>query len=197
MARSSSPGRGARGQASLGRLLEGILTNLDLGPRLREQRALALWPEVAGPLIAAHSRPEVVRDGVLIIAADTPAWAQELQMRTRELLDRLAARLGPGVIRDLHFRSGVRRRRPARAAEPRPADIVLTGRQERAARAAAEHIEDPALRARAERAFAALARMGEWRRRTGWRRCRRCGNWQRIGKRWCASCLHRGRRGRR
>lgn len=193
------PGPTRRGQASLGRLLEGVLAHLDLGSRLQERLALAAWAEVVGQVVAAHTRAEAVRDGVLLVAADTPAWAQELAIRRQELLAKLARHVGEGAIRDLHFRSGsLQRARGERRREPRPADITLSGRQLRQAMEAAQAIEDPALRARAERAFLALTRIGQWRRETGWRRCQRCGRWQRAGRRWCASCTHgvpRRRRG--
>ncbi len=200
MGRQSENGGGKRGEASLSGLLEGVLANLDLGGRLREQLAVAAWPQVAGRVVAAHSRAEGVRDGVLLVVTDTPAWAQELQMRRTALVALVAEEVGPGVIRDVHFRSGARRRRRSGTGRrpPRPAELRLSGRQERRIRAAAAQIEDVELRERAERAFGALARMAQWRKVTGWRRCRRCGNWQRVGRRWCASCTHSGgqKRGR-
>ena len=170
------------------------MANLDARSRFREQLALIAWPDLAGEHIRAHTQAEAVRDGVLLVAADTPAWAQELHMRRGELLARLAAQIGPGVIREIHFRSGslARSSRAQRPRRPRPADIKLSGRQQRTISEAAAHIEDPDLRGRAERAFLALARMAEWRKRTGWRRCRRCGQWQHVGRRWCASCARAG-----
>lgn len=191
-----------RREASLGRLLEGVLAGLDMGARLREQVALRAWEQIAGRVVASHTTAEAVRDGVLVVSADTPAWANELHMRRGELLTRLAEQVGEGVIREIHFRAGVKRRGVGRAGEGQggsgPAKVELCEEEERAARQAAAGIEDGELRARAERAFLALARMTRWRKEGGWRRCARCGQWQRTGKRWCASCLHRGQsRGRR
>jgi predicted nucleic acid-binding Zn ribbon protein len=179
----------------LSRVLEGVMSNLDLGGKLKEQLALSAWARVAGKVVGAHTRAEAVRDGVLIVATDTPAWAQELQMRRRELLGKLETAVGVGVIREIHFRSGFRRKAEPGAAEgKRPAEIVLPAQQTKEITRASERISDPALRAKAERAFASLARIGEWRRESGWRRCGRCGQWQRTGKRWCASCTHERRR---
>lgn len=186
------------GEASLGQLLEGVLANLDVRTRFREHLALLAWPQIAGRLVASHSQAEAVRDGVLIVATDTPAWAQELQMRQRELLGLLATQVGAGIIKEIHFRSGkVRRTRTERARRLRPAELQLSARQEREVSEAAAKIEDAMLRARAEKAFSSLMRMAEWRKQTGWRRCRRCGHWQRVGRRWCSSCSHAGRRRKR
>jgi predicted nucleic acid-binding Zn ribbon protein len=186
-----------RGEAPLGRLLDGVLANLDLRTRFREHLAVMAWPQIAGRVVGAHSEAEAVRDGVLIVATDTAVWAQELQMRQRELLQLIAKQIGGGVIREIHFRSGRRRKKggaPASASRPRPAEIKLGGRQQRQIEEAAAKIEDEALRERAERAFSALARMAEWRKQGGWRQCRRCGRWQRVGKHWCATCSHSGGR---
>ena len=188
----------SRGEASLGRLLEAVLTNLDVRTRFREHLAVMAWPQIAGKVVASHSQAEAVRDGVLIVSTDTAAWAQELHMRQRELVGLLAAQVGAGVIGEIHFRTGrTRRARVERGRRPRPAELKLSARQQKEVSEAAAKIEDEALRARAERAFASLTRMAEWRKQAGWRRCRRCGHWQRVGRRWCSSCSHAGGRRKR
>jgi predicted nucleic acid-binding Zn ribbon protein len=189
----------ARDLSSVGRLLEGVLANMDLQSRFREHLAVMAWPQIVGAVIGAHTRAETVRDGVLIVATDTAAWAQELHMRRRDLVARVAQQVGPGLIREIHFRSGsVARQGRGDSRLPRPLDMKLSARHEKQIADAAAPIEDPALRARAERAFIAAARIAEWRKRTGWRRCARCGQWQRVGRRWCASCTYSaGRRRRR
>jgi predicted nucleic acid-binding Zn ribbon protein len=194
---------GPRGEAHLGQLLEGVLANLDLRGRFREHLAVMGWPQIVGRVVAAHSEAEGVRDGVLMVATDTAAWAQELQMRQRELLALVARQVGAGVIREIHFRSGRRRKRRVeesksrRVEQARPGELRLGGRQQKQIAEAAAKIEDEGLRERAERALAALARMTEWRRQAGWRQCQRCGRWQRVGRRWCATCSRGGGRRRR
>jgi predicted nucleic acid-binding Zn ribbon protein len=179
-------------------LLEGVLANLDMRSRFREHLAVQAWPQIVGKVISAHARAETVRDGVLIVATDTSAWSQELHMRRHDLLARVAEHVGSDLIRDIHFRTGGRgRSRRKEPSLPRPIDMALSSQQTERIREAAGQIEDPALRARAERAFTALARIAEWRRETGWRRCGRCGQWQRVGRQWCASCAYPGGRRRR
>lgn len=197
--RLSEAGAGPGGGTPLGRLLESVLANMDLGARLRQHLAVAAWPEIAGPLVASHTWVEGVRDEVLVVAADTPAWAQELHMRRVDLLARLAAQVGEGVIREIHFRSGVRSRKGGTIrGEPVPSSIRLSRGEVRAAKQTAARIDDPELRVKAERAFLALTRMSRWRKETGWRRCARCGGWQQTGRRWCASCVRGGeQRGRK
>jgi predicted nucleic acid-binding Zn ribbon protein len=157
------------------------------------------WPQIVGPVVANHSAAEAVRDGTLIVAADSAAWAHELQMRQRELLEAVAKHVGAGVITSIHFRTGRRRggkRGVEKPAEPRPVEMKLGGKEQKQIAEAAAQIEDADLRVRAERALTALARMTEWRNKTGWQQCQKCGRWQRSGKRWCSSCTHIGGRRR-
>jgi predicted nucleic acid-binding Zn ribbon protein len=63
---------------------------------LRELRAA--WPEIVGGQIASHSRPRTLRDRVLTIAVDSAPWATQLRYLEAELLARLQARAGPGVV---------------------------------------------------------------------------------------------------
>jgi len=182
--------------AGLGQLLEGVLANLDMGERLREHLVVTAWPQIAGRVVGAHTRAEVVRDGVLLVGTDSPAWAQELHMRKGDLLAKLRAQVGEGVVRDIHFRAGTRSAKGGEkkdSSPPQVSNIRLSEEEIREAREAAEQIEDAELRAKAERAFLALAKMSRWREESGWRRCERCGQWQRTGRRWCGSCIHRGR----
>ncbi len=191
----SSRRRTTGGTAPLQHLLEGTLAGLDMGAQVKEQAALRAWEQIAGRVVGAHARAEAMRDGVLVVATDTPAWAQELHMRQSELLSRLRPLLGDGAIKEIRFRSGLRKQREkAPAGEETPAGEPLSGRRLGELRKAAAGIDDSALRQRVEHAFASLARIAEWRRRRGWRQCARCGQWQRTGKRWCASCTYgRGR----
>ncbi len=73
----------------------------------RAQRVLREWPEIVGKHLAARSRPERVDRGVVWIAVEGSAWAQELRMMRDVILDRLRSRAGDAsLFKDLRF--GVR-----------------------------------------------------------------------------------------
>lgn len=59
------------------------------------------WSEVAGPDIAAHCTPETFEDGLLVVRADSTAWATHLQLYAPKLLARLEEEVGPGVVREV------------------------------------------------------------------------------------------------
>ena len=179
------------GQAQLADLLSPLLGRLGLGTRIKQQLIAALWPELVGPIAARHSWAETVREGVLVIGADTHAWAQELDLRRGELLERIEARVGPSVIRDLRFRGG-RTRPPSsdRFDHPRktsrPQELSPTWRQ--AIEEALEEIGQEEIRARLRSALTSLAGGTQGRREEGWKRCLRCGRLHRRPRQLCASC---------
>lgn len=54
------------------------------------------WPGVAGPLVARESQPVSERGGTVTVACSSSVWAQELDLMSAVLLERLEAALGHG-----------------------------------------------------------------------------------------------------
>jgi predicted nucleic acid-binding Zn ribbon protein len=92
----------------------------------RQQAAIGAvfggWPEIVGPQLAAHTRPESFDDGQLVVIADSDAWAAQVRLLAPQVLRRLAEELGAGTIRRIRVhgpsrgsggRSGVKTRRSA------------------------------------------------------------------------------------
>jgi predicted nucleic acid-binding Zn ribbon protein len=65
-----------------------------------------LWPEAAGPAIAAAARPLSLHDGVLEVACEAAVWAQELELVGGVLIERLNAALAEPLVRELRCRTG-------------------------------------------------------------------------------------------
>ena len=75
--------------------------SLDRGwsPRLTDAAVLGRWPELVGPDVAEHCTPLQLRDGELVLQAESTAWATQLRTLQRQLLARLAGAVGPDVVR--------------------------------------------------------------------------------------------------
>ena len=56
------------------------------------------WNDVVGDAVARHSRPRGVRNGVLDIVVDAPAWATQLRYLEADLVERASRLVGPGVV---------------------------------------------------------------------------------------------------
>ena len=93
----------ARDLSRLGDVLKAALARLPAGSELSNYPIWAEWATVVGPTIANHARPRRLRRGVLVIDVDGPDWMHELHFMKTQLRDRLNARLGRPVIRDLFF----------------------------------------------------------------------------------------------
>jgi Dna[CI] antecedent, DciA len=68
------------------------------------QRLAAAWADVVGAEVAGNTRPVQLRDGRLVVATSSSAWAQTLQMMSEMIVARLNQRLGQGAIDKAVFR---------------------------------------------------------------------------------------------
>ena len=96
--------------------LRHIVQRIDPDRRLAVYRLWTFWDEVVGSALAARAQPAGFRDGVLSVRVGGAAWMQELQFMKEDLRERLNARLGAELIRDVYFVSG--RVEPPPAARP-------------------------------------------------------------------------------
>jgi predicted nucleic acid-binding Zn ribbon protein len=102
-----------RAPRPVGEALEGLTAALAPATLLAEvQRA---WPQAAGSF-AGHAEPVAERDGVVTVACVSAVWAQELDLMSERVLDRLNAALGRPAVRRLRVqaRPPVRREEGAR-----------------------------------------------------------------------------------
>ena len=92
------------------RSMENALTVLadDLAPQTVLAHVQRAWPEVVGPAIAAEAEPTAERGGVLTISCSASVWAQELDLMSVAILERLNAALGSGAISRLRCVAGGR-----------------------------------------------------------------------------------------
>jgi predicted nucleic acid-binding Zn ribbon protein len=78
----------------VGRLVDQHGWGLDLQVR----GVFARWTEVVGDEIGAHSTPETLTDGTLVVRTDSTAWATELKLLAPALVRRLNTELGDGTV---------------------------------------------------------------------------------------------------
>lgn len=59
------------------------------------------WEAVVGEQIAAHATPTALNEGELTVAAESTAWATQLRLVQAQLLAKIAAAVGDGVVTSL------------------------------------------------------------------------------------------------
>ena len=88
-----------RGPRPLGIALDRMTAQLAPATLLTAvQRA---WPSAAGEVVAAHCVPDGERGGIVTVACDSAVWAQELDLLSERVVERLNQRLGRPAVRGL------------------------------------------------------------------------------------------------
>jgi predicted nucleic acid-binding Zn ribbon protein len=90
------------------RLLSGSLDTL--AKRVAPDTLLAevqrAWPEAVGAAIAQHAKPAAERAGVLTVSCESSVWAQELDLMSQSILERVNETLRNGHITRLRCMAG-------------------------------------------------------------------------------------------
>lgn len=97
----SGPGPDARDPQPLGRLARDLAKKRGWSAQVAEGTVLGNWSSVVGQQIADHATPTALSDGVLSVAAESTAWATQLRMIQSQLLAKIAAAVGNGVVTSL------------------------------------------------------------------------------------------------
>lgn len=101
--RWSGPGPDGRDPQPLGRAARDLASTRGWSPRVAEGTVFAQWPAVVGDQIAEHAQPTALRDGVLSITAESTAWATQLRMVQAQVIAKIAAAVGDGVVTSLRI----------------------------------------------------------------------------------------------
>jgi predicted nucleic acid-binding Zn ribbon protein len=97
--RWSGPRADDRDPQPLGRLAARLSTDRGWVDRLAGGQVFGRWAALVGADVAEHARPLQLRDGELVVQADSTAWATQLRLLQRQLVARIAAGVGNGVVR--------------------------------------------------------------------------------------------------
>jgi hypothetical protein len=96
------------------------------GERLGGVRVWSVWEDIVGAELAEHCEPIRLAGRVLVVRAESAAWATQLRYLTSQLIARAESALGPGSVREVRVTVGSLEGREAgpggerRAAPPPP-----------------------------------------------------------------------------
>lgn len=120
-AMSVRPGPRNRNFSPIKDALTRVVRGLDLEKRLEEYAVEPIWERALGPEITRHSRPVMVRHGVLLVETRTATWMNELSLRRKEVLRAVNRELGRDAVHSIRFRVGTGfNLAPGRAAPKEP-----------------------------------------------------------------------------
>jgi predicted nucleic acid-binding Zn ribbon protein len=70
----------------LGDILSTMRATTSLGLHLEHAQIWERWAEVAGPTVSQHVRPVTVRDGELVVEADSAVWMHKVNYKRWQIV---------------------------------------------------------------------------------------------------------------
>lgn len=101
--RWSGPGPDSRDPQTLASATSELAKSRGWTSRVAEGSVFGQWATVVGEQIAEHATPTVLREGVLTVEAESTAWATQLRLVQAQLLAKIAAAVGDGVVTSLRI----------------------------------------------------------------------------------------------
>lgn len=95
---SSGAHPGGRDPQLLGDTMARLLNERGWNADVSVGGVIGRWRQVVGEQVAEHCTPETFEDKVLVVRADSTAWATQMQLLVPRLLDRLAQEVGKDVV---------------------------------------------------------------------------------------------------
>jgi predicted nucleic acid-binding Zn ribbon protein len=97
----SSSGRDGRDPALLGDQMDRLLLDRGWKVDVAVGSVMGRWAQIVGADVAAHSTPVTFTDGILVVRADSTAWATQLRLMSSSILGRLEAEVGKDAVAEL------------------------------------------------------------------------------------------------
>ena len=121
----SGPRPDGRDPQLLGQASRDLAATRGWSQRVAAGGVFGRWRAVVGDQIADHASPTALTDSVLHVTAESTAWATQLRMMQTQLLAKIAAAVGDGVVISLRITGPVApswRKGPRRVAGRGPRD---------------------------------------------------------------------------
>ncbi|MGP8001184.1 MAG: DUF721 domain-containing protein [Streptosporangiaceae bacterium] len=107
-----SPPRDSRDPTPLRAAFAGLLKDQGWQGAAAVGSVFGRWPEIVGADLAAHTRPDRLEGGELVVIADSTAWATQVRLLAGTLIRRLNTELGSAAVTRVKVRGPEQPRRP-------------------------------------------------------------------------------------
>jgi predicted nucleic acid-binding Zn ribbon protein len=98
---SRGTGRDGRDPSLLGDQMDRLLLDRGWNIDVAIGSVMGRWPAIVGSEVAAHCRPVTFSDGVLVVRAESTAWATQLRLMSSTILGRLETEVGKDAVTEL------------------------------------------------------------------------------------------------
>jgi len=94
-------GRDGRDPSLLGDQMDRLMLDRGWNVDVAVGSVMGRWPDIVGTEVATHCTPVTFSDGVLIVRADSTAWATQLRLMSSSILGRLETEVGKDAVTEL------------------------------------------------------------------------------------------------
>jgi predicted nucleic acid-binding Zn ribbon protein len=101
--RWSGAGADARDPQPLGRVVSRLAVDRGWNAQLANGLVFGHWTRLVGEEVAEHAQPVALREGELTVRASSTAWATQLRLLQGQLLKKIAAGVGHGVVKRMRI----------------------------------------------------------------------------------------------
>jgi len=98
---SRGTGRDGRDPSLLGDQMDRLLLDRGWSIDVAVGSVMGRWPAIVGTDVAAHCTPVTFSDGVLVVRAESTAWATQLRLMSSTILGRLETEVGKDAVTEL------------------------------------------------------------------------------------------------
>ena len=98
---SGRAGRDGRDPSLLGDQMDRLLLDRGWNVDVAIGSVMGRWSAIVGTEVAAHCTPVTFSDGVLIVRAESTAWATQLRLMSSSILGRLETEVGKDAVTEL------------------------------------------------------------------------------------------------
>jgi predicted nucleic acid-binding Zn ribbon protein len=101
--RWSGPGADQRDPQPLGGIASRIAVEQGWNSNLAHGQVFGQWAKLVGDDVAEHAQPLALKEGELTVQASSTAWATQLRLLQSQLLMKIAAGVGHGVVKRMRI----------------------------------------------------------------------------------------------
>lgn len=101
--RWSGSGADDRDPQPLGKELTKLANQRRWNAQLANGQVFGEWARVVGEEVAEHAQPMALKDGELTVRATSTAWATQLRLLQGQLITKITAAVGPGVVKRIRI----------------------------------------------------------------------------------------------
>lgn len=88
---------------SIGEAIGELTRAFGIQTKLQQYEAVNRWADVVGTRIAEQAEAVRIENGVLVVRVKSAVWRNELNMRKREIIEKLNRAVKTDAVKDIRF----------------------------------------------------------------------------------------------